>query len=261
MEENQKEENKNEEIKKEEEIKQEENNTKEEKESNNSSEEIKKETEKTIKEVKETIKNTNLKKESKDAKDFLKDFFKNPIEGIKKSASESKNKVLKIAIMILLVWIIAIFVKDIIYIISNSLFRYFGGIEYFFKHLFSNLLDIIKDLVTPVISVGTLSGLVYVFKKNKNKSFLNIASTILVAKIPVVIASIVSLLTIIDTQITRITSLFSGFCGILSTVLLFFAIKELSDEKESENYFWKFALIIGIFYIVKLVFSYLGITL
>lgn len=256
MEESQNEENKNEEEIKQEETK----NTKEEKENNNS-EEIKKETEKTIKEVKETIKNTDLKEESKIAKAFLTDFFKNPIEEIKKVASESKNKFLKTAIIILLVWVIAIFLKDMIYMISHYLFGYLGSFEYFFKHLFLNLLDVVKDLVAPIITIGALSALIYVFKKNKDKSFLSIANTILVAKIPVVIASVVSLLTIIDTQITKITSLFSGFCNILSTILLYFAIKELSDEKESDNYFWKFALIIGIFYVIKLVFSYLGITL
>lgn len=244
---------------KKEEVKSEENNTKEEK--NNSSEEIKKEAEKTIKEVKETIKNTDLKKETKAAKDFLKDFFKNPIEGIKKSTSDSKNKFLKIAILILFVWIISIFMKDIVYIISDSLFGRFTNIQYLIKYIFSNLLDIIKDLIAPVISVGVLAGLVYAFKKNKNKSFLNITSTILIAKIPVVIASITSLLTIIDTQILKITSLFTNFCSIISTILLFFAIKEILEEKENEKYFWKFTLIIGIFYIAKLIFSYLGIVL
>lgn len=144
---------------------------------------------------------------------------------------------------------------------STHLFGTYGSFERFFRNLFPNILSIIKRLLVPIITVLVLSGLVYGFKKNKNKSFLTIASAILVAEIPVVIASIVNLLTIFGSGIFKLTSHFSGFCDILSTILLYFAIRELSDEGENKAYFWRFALIIGIFYVVSFVLSYLGIYL
>ena len=101
--------------------------------------------------------------------------------------------------------------------------------------------------------------LLFIFKKNKNKSFLCIASTLLIAKIPVVIANIVSLLTFISSNASKLTSPFATFCNVLSTVLLYFAVRDLSDESENNSYFWKFALIIGIYYVIDFVLSFLGI--
>ena len=224
-------------------------------------EDLKKETVDTVNQVKDTFKNADLKKDSKEAKGFISSFFKNPLGVLKKVATESGNKFVKIAIIVLVIWLVAVLVSDIVGIAKLYLFSSFGSFSYFFKNLFSNILGIVKDLIAPIISILLLSGLVYGFKKDKNKSFLSIASSILIAKIPVVIAEIVSLLTIIGSDIAKITNTFSGFCGILSTVLLFFAIKNLSDEDKNDSYFWKFALIMGIFYVVKFVLSYLGIVL
>lgn len=222
---------------------------------------LKKETSETVNQVKDTLKNVDLKKDSKEAKGFLTSFFKDPIGELKKVTSDSANKFVKIAIIILIIWLVAILITNLFSIASHYLFGTFGSFSYFFKNLFSNILDVIKDLVAPIITVLLLSALVYGFKKNKNKSFLTIVSSVLVAKIPVVAATILNILTIFSSSFSRITSAFSGFCSILSTVLLYFAIKNLSDEEKNDSYFWKFALIIGIFYIVKFVFSYLGIYL
>jgi len=234
---------------------------KEEKAFNINKEDLKKETSNTVNQVKDTIKNADLKKDSKEAKGFISSFFKDPLGELKKVTSDSGNQFLKIAIVVLVIWLVAILLSNVFSIASRYLFGTYGSFSYFFKNLFSNILMLIKDLVAPIITILVLSGLVYGFKKNKNKSFLSIASSIVIAKIPVVIASVVSLLTIIGSGITKITTTFSGFCSILSTVLLYFAIKNLSDEEKNDSYFWKFALIIGIFYIIKFVLSYLGIFL
>lgn len=228
---------------------------------NVSAEDLKRETSETVNQVKETIKNVDLKKDSKEAKGFLSSFFKNPLGELKKVTSDSSNKFLKIAIIVLVIWLVAILASNIISVASRYLFSSYGSFSYFFKNLFSNLLSIIKALVAPIISVAVLSGLVYGFKKNKDKSFVSIFSGVLVAKIPVVAATVVSLLTIISSKISSITSQFSLFCNILSTVLLYFAIKNLSDETENDAYFWKFALIMGIFYVVRFLFTFLGIYL
>lgn len=197
------------------------------------------------------VKDSNLKTETKDFKNYIKNIFKNPIEEIKKCTLETKDKILKNAIIILAIWIIAILLKIIF---NDYLYGYTSSFSFFIKQLLVNLL-------TPIISVGILSGVVYAINPKSNKSYLNIASTIIIAKIPIVIASIFSLINIIGNEIGRITSLFSGYCNILSTVLLYFAIKEIFEENENNKIFWKFSLIMGIFYIAKLIFSFLGIYL
>ncbi len=228
---------------------------------NINTEDLKRETSETVKQVKETFKNADLKNDSKEVKGFITSFFKDPLGELKKVTSDSGNKFFKISIIVLAIWLVAILISNVFGITSRYLFGTFGSFSYFFRHLFPNILNLVKDLIAPVITVSVLSGLVYGFKKNKNRSFLSIASSIFVAKIPVVAAVVLDLLTIINSSFSKITNAFSGFCNILSTVLLYFAIKNLSDEEKNASYFWKFALIMGIFYIVKFVFSYLGIYL
>ena len=228
---------------------------------NYSVEDLKKETKQTVDQIKETIKSTDLKNDSKAAKGFFSSFFKNPLEEIKKCAFDKKNSFLKIAIIILLVWLIALFISEVFSIANRYLFGAYGSFSYFFRNLFPNMLNIIKELIAPIISIAILSGLTYGFNKNKDKSFLSIASTIIIAHIPVIVANIVNLLTIFGSGISKITSCFSSFCSILYYILLYFAIKHLSGESENKSYFWKFALIIGIFYVAKFIFSYLGIYL
>ena len=228
---------------------------------NYTAEDLKNETKQTVDKIKETIKTADLKKDSNAAKGFFSSFFKNPLETIKKCASDSKSNFLRVAIVILLVWLVALFVSQAFSIANRYLFGTYGSFSYFFKNLFHNIFDVIKELIAPIISIAVLSGLAYVFNKKKDKSFVTVASTIVIAHIPVVIASIVNLLVLFGTEISKITSHFSSFCDVLYVVLLYFAIKHLSGESENKSYFWKFALIIGIFYAVKFVFSYLGIYL
>lgn len=224
-------------------------------------EDIKKETTETVNQVKDTLKNADLKKDSKEAKGFISSFLKDPLGELRKVTSGSGNKFLKVAIIILVIWLAAILISNVFSIASRYLFSSYGSFSYFFKNFFSNILSLVKELVAPVITVAVLSGLVYGFQKNKDKSFVTIASSILIAKIPVIAAVVLNLLTIISSSFSKITIAFSGFCGILSTILLFFATKNLLEEEKSSTYFWKFALIMGIFYIVKFVLSYLGIYL
>ena len=228
---------------------------------NVSSEDLKKESKETLNEVKNTFKNTDLKKDSQAAKGFFTAFFKNPLGTLKNVATDSKNSYLKIAIVILVIWLLSIFLLGMIGMAKRYLFGTFGSFEYFFNNLFSNMFNILKNLIAPIITIAVISGLVYGFKKQKNKSFLSIASTITIAKIPVVIASIASLLTLINTNVSKLTTPFASFCSILSTVLLYFAIKDLSDESESKAYFWKFALIMGIYYVINFILTFLGIYL
>lgn len=224
-------------------------------------ENIKKETTEAVNQVKDTIKNANLKNDTKEAKGFFSSFFKDPLGEIKKATSSTDNKFIKIGIIVLVIWLATILISNILTTATTYLFGTFGSFSYFFSHLFHNVLNLIKDLVAPIITVLVLSGLVYGFKQVKNRSFLTIASSILIAKIPVVAATILNLFTVFSTHFSKITIAFSGFCSVLSTVLLFFVIKDLSEEDKNDSYFWKFALIIGIFYIVKFVFSYLGVYL
>ncbi len=213
----------------------------------------------------------NLKNDSKEVKSFFVSFFKSPLTEIKKVTSESGNKLLKVAVVVLIIWIVSIFVSDLLTVANTYLFGPWGSFSYLFRNFFKILLTFVKDLIAPFICVGLLSGLTFAFRKDKNKSFLGITSGVLIAKIPSVVSGIFSLIsvassvlnfpTFINNFILKLCVNFSAFCNVLSVLLLFCAIKNLSGEEKNENYFWKFALIMGIFYVANFVFSYLGIYL
>lgn len=228
---------------------------------NVNAEDVKKETAKTVNQVRDAIKNADLKKDSREAKGFFFSFFKNPLGEIKKATSSADNKYVKIAIIIFVVWLSLLLVSNVLSIATTYLFGTFGSFAYFFQNLFHNIFNLVKTLIAPIISILVLSGLVYGFKKVKNRSFLTIVSGILIAKIPIVVSNAFYLLVLVSSHFTKVSSNFTGFCNILSVILLFFVMENLLEEDKNDSYFWKFALIMGIFYIVKFIFSYLGIYL
>lgn len=230
------------------------------KETVNTAEELKKEAVDTAKEVKEAVKNTDIKQDVNKTKGFLSNLFKNPIKEIETVANSSKNEFLKIAIIILVVWLVAIFINSIIgvfhsYSLVSSMYTNFGT---FFRTSVKNVSSVIKSVITPIVSLAVLSGIVYITQKENKKSFVQTLSAIIIAKIPVVTASVVALLGNID-QFYKLTSQFSGFCSILSTVLVYFTVKALYGQKEDNTFIKKYALIMGIFYIVRFVLTFLGL--
>lgn len=224
-------------------------------------EEIKMEAESAAKEVKEAVKNADIKKDVTATKGFISNFFKNPIQEIESVANSSKNQFLKIAIIVLVIWLVATFIGKVIdifqsYSYVSNMYINFGT---FLKTSVNNIFSVIKAVITPLLSLIVLSGIIYMMAKDKEKPFIQVATSIVIAKIPVVLATVVSLLEIFGNQVYKITSPFSSFCSMISTVLLYFTIKALYRENEDNNFIKKFAIIIGIFYIVRFIISFFGI--
>lgn len=224
-------------------------------------EEIKMEAESAAKEVKEAVKNADIKKDVTATKGFISNFFKNPIQEIESVANSSKNQFLKIAIIVLVIWLVATFIGKVIdifqsYSYVSNMYINFGT---FLKTSVNNIFSVIKAVITPLLSLAILSGIIYIMLKDKKKPFIQVATSIVIAKIPVVLATVVSLLEIFGNQVYKITSPFSSFCSMISTVLLYFTIKALYGEKEDNNFIKKFAIIIGIFFIVRFIISFFGI--
>jgi len=223
--------------------------------------EVRKETTESASKVQQNVGNSNVKKEVNAITDFFKNFFKNPIGKIDNVANSSKNQFLKLAIVILVVWLVSEFIGAIInvfqsYSLVSSLYNSFGT---FLKTSVNNIFSVIKTVITPFISLSLLCGIIYVVTKNSKKPFMNVVYSVAVAKIPVVLATVVGLLDIFGSQVYKILNPFTSFCSILSTVLVYFAIKSLSNEKDDNVAIKKFAIVMGIFYIVKFIFSFFGI--
>ena len=95
-------------------------------------------------------------------------------------------------------------------------------------------------------------------KENK-KSITTIITAIVTTKIPVIVATVISLLTIIDYKISYITSPFASLCNIVSVVLMYFATKSIFGEEQNSKFFKKFVIIQTIYYAIYIVVSFLGI--
>lgn len=220
------------------------------KETNVNTEEIKKETVETVNQVKETIKNVDIKKDAKEATGFVSSMFKDPFGTIKQIVNDSTNKFFKIAIIFMSLWIVAIFIGNLF---ETSMTRFS------FNLAFKQILSIIKAVVAPLVGVIVLSGIIYLMNKENKKSITTIMTAIVTAKIPVIIATAISLLTIIDYKISYITAPFASLCNVITVVLMYFATKSIFGEEQNSKFLKKFVIIQTIYYAIYIVISFLGI--
>ena len=226
---------------------------------NVNAEDIKKEAKETVNQVKDSFKNVNMKEETEKTKKYFSRFLKEPITVIKEIAHDKNNSFFKTAIVLLVVWILVSVLVSIINLITSVFSVIFNiGFEFVFQTIFRNLLNILKSLVVPIISVAVLSTAIYFTNTKNKKSFLTTVVTVMAAKIPVVLASIISIITIIP-YIGNLAVPVSSLLGLVSTVLTFFAIKSLNDEESNDQAVKKFLIVEGIYVLVSFVLSFLTI--
>ncbi len=213
-------------------------------------EEILKETTETINEVKDQVKGSfkkeELKNSAKETTNFIVGMFKNPIEELKSIAKDKTNKNFKYAVILAIVWIVAVVMLKIYYSsLSWNVLKY--------------LLPLIKSAIAPILSILVLSLTIFTLNKNKDKSLVTIMSVVTAAKLPIVIASVVSLLRLISARVTTVTSPFASLCAVISTVLVYFGAKFILEEKDDKIYIKKFVIIESIYYIAYIVIGLLEI--
>lgn len=214
----------------------------------NQTEEIKKETTETVKKLKESMKNVDIKDETIKTKGFIVEMFKNPLSKMKEIANED-SKYFKTAIFILVVWTLAVFIKT-----TFSTIYYWG-----FSRVFENMITVLKNILVPLISVVAYSLIIFVLNKDNKKSLTNIISAVTTTKLPLVIASVVSILTLFSDEFTKITVAFTNLCTILTIVLSYFGYKFLFNATEDKKFIKKFVLIEIIYFVIYIVFTFLGI--
>lgn len=212
-----------------------------------STEELKNETVDTVKQVKETIKNVNVKEEAKATKGFVTEMLKNPLDKIKEIANDYTNKYFKTAIVLVIIWAVAA-------LLGAISFKYFTW-SYFGK----TLLSYVKTILAPVLGVVVMSLIIFVMNKKSKKSLITVLTTITAVKLPVIVARVISLLTIISNNASVITSRISSLCSVISTVFLYFAIRDLYAEEDEKVTLKNFVIIEAIYLVASLVISYLGI--
>jgi len=216
-------------------------------ESKVNTEEIKKETVETAKKVKDTIKNVDIKNDAKEATGFISAMFKDPFAKIKEIVDDKENKSLKIAIIFIAIWTVAIFIKAL------------AAKYWSFNIIFRNVLSLIKTIIAPALGIVVLSVIVYFMNKKEKKSLVNIITSITIAQVPTIIASVVSLLTLFSVSAYKITSPFSSLCSVVTIILTYFTIKAIYKEEQNSKFLKTFVIIEAIYYIAYVIISFLGI--
>ncbi|MCI8833394.1 MAG: hypothetical protein HFJ19_04255 [Clostridia bacterium] len=212
--------------------------------------EIIKETTETINEVKDQVKDSfkkdELKNSAKETTNFIVGMFKNPIGELKNISEDNSNKNFKYAIILAVIWIFAEVILGMFY-------------SSFSWNVIKYLLPLIKIAVAPILSILILSLTIFILNKKKDKSLVTIMSVVTAAKLPIVIASVLSLLKLISRDVRTVTTPFELLCGVISTVLVYFGAKYLLGEKDDKSYIKQFAIIEGIYYIAYIVVGLLQI--
>lgn len=217
---------------------------------NINAEEIKKEAKETVNQVKDSFKNVDVKQETEKAKNFFSGIISTPVKKISEIAHDKSNNFFKTAIVLLVLWILIAGFQQVASIIGTIF-------KYGFKYVeFSDFVGIAKAVITPLLEIVILSGIVYLFQKQNKKSFLTVVNTIVAAYFPIVVSKVVGLLNLISGA-SRITSPITGLLGVISLVFTFFAIKELSDEKENDKAVKQFVIIEAVYYVVAFILSFL----
>lgn len=212
-----------------------------------STDELKNETVDAVKQVKENMKNVDVKEEAKAAKGFIMEMIKNPIEKIKEIANDGSNKYFKTAIILVIVWMVAA-------LLGTISFKYFR-----WSSFGSTLLSYIKTILAPLISVIAMAVVIFVMNQKSKKSLITVLTTVVTAKLPVIIARVISLLTLISSNISTITSKITSLATVISTVFIYFAIKDLFDSEDEKAGFNKFVIVETVYIVVAFVIYYLGI--
>lgn len=213
------------------------------------SEELKKEASETVNQVKETIKKVDIKKDSVETKGFIIDMFKNPLKKMQQIVNRNTGKFLTYAIIILIIWVVAELV--------NKSFSFSHIWKY--SNIGSALVSTILAGITPIVSVLVMSVIIFIMNKNNRKKLTSIITVVVAASIPLVIASVVQLLTIYSTQVSLLTTPLSKLCNAISVILMYFAIKSVFGSEKNSEFIKKFILVETIYYVVYIVLALLNI--
>lgn len=198
-------------------------------------EDLKNETKDTVNQVKETIKNVDLKKDAEATKGFVKEMFSNPIEAVKR-ASSGEEGILKKVIIIVLLHIVVMCAYKIIEVIR----------DYGITQILFHLDNIIWYSTKPLVSIILFSLIIYIMNKNNKKTLTVIASTMVVATIPLVIFDLLELIRMVFHGVS-VVAIFTNplstmFFGIY-IIIAYFGMKEIFGITEENKAIKKFSLV------------------
>ncbi len=211
-------------------------------------EKLKNETKETVNQVRDTIKNVDFKKDTEETKGFLKEMLSNPFEAVKKVASGEEN-VLKKAVMIMIIFIVASVVYELISLIKYGKYSGIGD----------NILDLVASVLNPIFYIVVPALVILIMNKNSKKSLTTVISTLVVTSVPIVINNVIDIIEILVSGITIISGPISTALSAVALVLTYFGMKDLFEEDNDSSFIKKYAIIKLVAAFVLVILGRIGI--
>ena len=189
-----------------------------------------------------------FRSETLNTKNFVKDMIKDPISKTTEISKDSDNKFLKTSIFIVIVWMAA---KFLFSVLSYRKYNSFGR----------NVLSILKSTLSPACIVLVLTLIIFIVNKKHKKSLTTILSTVVTVYSPMVVASVLHLLNLIDYNMAKLTTPVTTLASFITIVLSYFAMKDIFQEETELATFKEFVLVELIYFAVAIVVSLLGISM
>lgn len=209
--------------------------------------ELKKQTKDTFNTAKEQMKNINFKEEASAGKNLIIRLFKEPVDVIKEVVKDENNKFFKTSIIFVAVWIIVVLLDSIIFFCSSK------SADFDFWYT-------LKRILSPILQIVAMTLIIFLLNMKEKKSFTNIITPVVIAKIPLIFASVIDLLGFIGIRMSDIITPVNGILECLSIVLGYFVVKDITDS-DDKNAFVMYAKVIGLYYLVYFVLSFAGISI
>ena len=206
--------------------------------------ELKKQATETLKETKEQMKNINFKEDAQKGKGLLSKLFGKPVETIKEIVDDNKNQFYKTALIIIIAWAVLILINRIIDFIIYDYYKF-------------NVLATIKAILSPVLEILVMAIIIHVLNKDNKQPLTKSITAVSIAKIPLVISTILGYLTYISSNVRYITSPIASLLNVISTVFIFFVVfksliikifKCFNSFFKFSNHFFSILHIINFFY-------------
>lgn len=211
-------------------------------------ENLKNETKDTVNQVKETIKNADFKEGAAQTKGFLAEMFSEPISAVKKVALGEENVLFK-AIIIMIIFIIASFATQLVYVVK------YGGL----RGIGSNLVSLVVSVINPLLFIIVPAIVIMIMNRENKKSLTTVISTLVVAAVPNVINEVIDVIESVLVGISIISSPITTMFSAVAIILTYFGMKDLFGIEEDEKFVKKFAIVKLIAAFVLVILARVGI--
>ena len=173
--------------------------------------------------------------------------FKDPLGTLKAIVEDKKNTNFKNAIILVFVWLVVVLLTSIF------------GVHWTKKVVGNNILQMIADLLAPIIGIVTYAYIVYFMQKSSKRNLTTNITAVTTAIIPTILVEILSVLNLFSNDFARVINPLSYFATTVSVVFLYFTTKDLMDEEDDTTFVKKYCSVQFIYFIVYFILTFLKI--